>query len=245
MDPVLGIELDRVRRSFGPQVGLAGVDLVIPQGSYVILMGPNGAGKTTLLRVMAGLATPTAGTVRIAGIDLRHAGPGLRAQVGFVSHESMLYPDLSAADNLLFQARLFGLPRPEAAVQAVAEQLDLTRFIDRRVRHLSRGMRQRTAVARALLHEPRVVLFDEPYTGLDEAAARSLARLLRSLHTPERTLVVATHELGRALTSGAQRLVVLNGGRIVFDGPIEGDDRCARDLADTYLGLIGAAVPAP
>ncbi|HLF41635.1 MAG TPA: ABC transporter ATP-binding protein, partial [Acidimicrobiia bacterium] len=216
MDPVLGIELDRVRRSFGPQVGLAGVDLVIPQGSYVILMGPNGAGKTTLLRVMAGLATPTAGTVRIAGIDLRHAGPGLRAQVGFVSHESMLYPDLSAADNLLFQARLFGLPRPEAAVQAVAEQLDLTRFIDRRVRHLSRGMRQRTAVARALLHEPRVVLFDEPYTGLDEAAARSLARLLRSLHTPERTLVVATHELGRALTSGAQRLVVLNGGRIVF-----------------------------
>lgn len=244
MDPVLGIELDGVRRSFGPQVGLAGIDLVVPQGSYVVLMGPNGAGKTTLLRVMAGLAAPTAGTVRIGGVDLRRAGPGLRSLVGFVSHESMLYPDLTARDNLLFHARLFGLPRPHEAVEAVADQLDVARFLDRRVRGLSRGMRQRTAIARALLHGPRVVFFDEPYSGLDEAAALSLAFLLGSLHTPERTLVVATHELHRAFSCGARRLVVLNRGRVAFDGPVEGGDDGARAFSDTYFRLLGDPVPA-
>ncbi len=234
---VLGIELDGVRRVFGTQRSLSRIDLVVPQGSYVALMGPNGAGKTTLLRIMAGLVAPTGGSVRIGGVDLRRAGPGLRAMVGFVSHESMLYLDLTTRENLLFHAKLFGLADPEGTVERAAEHLGVSAYLDRRVRHLSRGMRQRAAITRALLHSPRVLLLDEPYSGLDEVAALSLGALLSGLHTPERTLIVSTHELARAF-SGAERLVVLNRGKVVLDRPVVPGEDDQPAFTDTYISLF-------
>jgi heme exporter protein A len=235
--PPLGIELRRVRRAFGAQVALARIDLDIPQGTYLALMGSNGAGKSTLLRVIAGLAAPSAGTVSIGGVDLRRSGPGLRALVGFVSHESMLYADLPVRENLLFHARLFDLADPAATVEETAEQLDVTSFLDRPVRTLSRGMRQRATIARALLHGPRVLLLDEPYTGLDEAASASLAMLLAGLHGPDRTVIVATHELARAL-SGPERLIVLQRGKVVLDRPVVPGAVDSGDLAGEYLSLL-------
>jgi ABC-type multidrug transport system ATPase subunit len=232
----LGIRLNGVTKSFGADVALRRVDLDVPAGSYVAVMGANGAGKTTLLKVIAGLAVPTKGSVTIAGVEMRRAGPRLRALVGVVGHESMLYPDLTARENLVFHARLFGVREPWTAIEEVADRLTIGRVLDRPVRALSRGTKQRVALARALLHRPAVLLLDEPYTGLDEAAALSLSALLEELNTPDRVLIVTLHDVARAI-SGPQRLVVLSDGRIVLDVPThEGEG----DVADTYLQLLRA-----
>lgn len=236
--PDLGIELKGVRKSFGNQAALSGVDLEIPQGSYVAVMGPNGAGKTTMLKIMGGLAVPTSGSVSIAGVEMRKAGPGLRKLVGFVSHESMLYYDLSGWENLLFNAKLFGVRDPKRAVEEVAERLNVAAHLRKPVRALSRGTRQRVTVARAILHDPRVLLMDEPYTGLDEMAAASLADLLVDLHTPERTLIITVHEVFRALT-GPERLVAMAAGKIALDRPIKGDEE---EVTQAYRALLHAEV---
>ncbi|GBC86091.1 ABC transporter ATP-binding protein NatA [bacterium HR12] len=232
--PALGISLRGVTKAFGAQVALDHVDLEIPQGSFLAVMGANGAGKTTLLKTIAGLAVPTAGSVRIAGVEMREAGPRLRALIGVVSHETMLYADLTAAENLRFHARLFGLRHPREAVERAGERLGITPVLDRPVRALSRGTRQRVALARALLHDPAILLLDEPFTGLDEAAAASLTELLEELATPERTLVVTLHDVVRAM-AGPRRLVVLSAGRIALDTPI---DTGSEAIAETYLGLL-------
>lgn len=238
--PDLGIELRGVRKSFGNQHALAGVDLDIAQGSYVAVMGPNGAGKTTMLKIIGGLSAPTDGSVKIAGIEMRKAGPGLRRLVGFVSHESMLYHDLSAQENLLFAARLFGVAKPDQVVAEWADRLNVARHLRKPVRALSRGTRQRVAIARALLHDPHVLLMDEPYTGLDEVAASQLSDLLTGLHTPDRTLVTTVHEVFRALT-GPERLVAMAAGKVALDRPIKGDEE---QVATAYRELLHAEVGA-
>lgn len=232
--PELGIRLKGVSKAFGGQLALAGVDLDVPQGSYVAVMGANGAGKTTLMKIIAGLAAPTKGSVTIAGVEMKKAGPKLRALVGVVGHESMLYPDLTARENLMFHARLFGVKDRKGAVEEAAELLTVQRYLDRSVRVLSRGTKQRVALARALLHKPAVILLDEPYTGLDEAAALSLSALLEELNTPERVMMVTLHDVARAI-SGPERLVVLSNGRIVLDVPTH---ERGQDVAETYLELL-------
>jgi heme exporter protein A len=236
--PALGIVLDRVTKAFGTQVALDRIDLQVPQGSYAAVMGANGAGKTTLLKTIAGLAVPTSGSVRIAGVEMRRAGPKLRSLIGVVTHETMLYADLTAAENLRFHAKLFGLRDPREAVERAAERLGIAHALDRPVRALSRGTRQRVALARALLHDPAVILLDEPYTGLDEAAAASLSELLTGLATPERIVLVTLHDVGRAI-SGPRRLLVLSNGRIALDEPIDGRTEA---LAETYSQLLRAEV---
>lgn len=234
--PALGIVLTQVSKAFGAQLALDRVDLQVDQGSFVAVMGANGAGKTTMLKVISGLAAPTSGSVRIAGIEMRKAGPRLRALVGVVSHETMLYADLTTEENLRFHAKLFGLRDPAEAVTRAVERLDVAHVLDKPVRALSRGTRQRVALARALLHDPAVILLDEPYTGLDEAAAATLTELLLELATPERILMLTLHDVVRAL-SGPRRLVVLSGGRVALDESIAGStDR----MAETYLGLLRA-----
>jgi heme exporter protein A len=235
----LGIRLRGVSKAFGADVAIDRVDLDIPSGSYVAVMGANGAGKTTLLKVIAGLAVPSKGSVTIAGIAMRRAGPKLRALVGVVGHETMLYPDLSARENLAFHARLFGVRDARPAIEEMADRLGIRRVLDRSVRALSRGTKQRVALARALLHGPSVLLLDEPYTGLDEAAAASLSALLEDLATPERVLVVTLHDVARAI-SGPRRLVVLSDGRVVLDVPTDAREV---DVADTYLQLLRAEAP--
>lgn len=232
--PALGICLTGVSKAFGGQLALADVNVTIPEGSHVAVMGANGAGKTTLLKVICGLAAPTRGSVTIAGIEMRKAGPKLRALVGFVSHETMLYADLTTAENLRFHAKLFGLPRPAEAVEVAAERLDVAHVLDKPVRALSRGTRQRVALARALLHDPAVILLDEPYTGLDEAAAASLTELLERLATPERVVMLTLHDVSRAM-SGPRRLLVLSDGRVALDESLDGR---GADVAETYLQLL-------
>jgi heme ABC exporter ATP-binding subunit CcmA len=213
--PPADVALVGVAKTFGPLVALDEVHLTVPAGSFVACMGANGAGKTTLLRVVAGLATPTTGTVTVAGVDHCEAGPGVRAMIGFVGHASMLYRDLTVRENLAFHASLHELPT--AVVARTAARLDIAHALDRPARELSRGNLQRAALARALLHDPSVVLLDEPFTGLDLASGDRLASVLATLHGHGHTIVMSVHDAAHAVL--AERLVVLRAGRVVADQP--------------------------
>ncbi|MFN8148190.1 MAG: heme ABC exporter ATP-binding protein CcmA [Candidatus Nanopelagicales bacterium] len=208
-----------VAKTYGHHKVLRHVDLDIPAGSFVALMGANGAGKTTLLRLAAGLATPTKGEVSLAGVNLQKAGPGLRRMIGFVSHDGLLYGDLTGRQNLLFHGRLFGVADPEARIEELADALDLRKILDRPASVLSRGNKQRLTLARALMHGPEVLFLDEPFTGLDEASSSRLVALLRRLHADGCTIVMTVHEAARA-AEGATRLVVIGEGGIAVDEPI-------------------------
>ena len=202
-------------------------------GECLALLGPNGAGKTTLMRILSTLARPTAGLVRVAGLPLPAAAGEVRRRLGVVSHQTLLYADLTAQENLEFYARLYALSRPAPRITAVLEHVGLLRRRRDLVRTLSRGMQQRLAIARALLPDPAVMLCDEPYTGLDPQAAGMLDELLRSLALGGRTVLLTTHDLPRALAV-AGRIAILAGGVIAYTGR-------SRDLDASSLGNLYAA----
>ena len=240
-EPAAAIVAQGLVRRFGGVRALEGVDLEAPAGTLLVVLGPNGAGKSTLLGILAGLTRPDAGQVRVAGQDLARAPAAARQQVGLVSHQPLVYPELTAEENLRFHARLYGLPSGPEAVLPALEAVDLVRQRHRRARDFSRGMRQRLAIARATLHAPAVLLLDEPFTGLDPTAADRLAALLTSLAQGGHALLVTTHDLERARAL-AHRLVILDRGRVVWAGSAA--DPAAADLAALYRRLTGAE-PAP
>ena len=210
------IEVRNLVKSFGHRVALAGVDLSVETGEFVTLVGPNGAGKTTLLRVLATLTRPTAGSVLIAGLDPARVGAEVRRQIGFLSHRTLLYEDLSAEQNLRFYARMYDVDQASARIQHLLKRVGLVARQHDPVRTFSRGMQQRLAMARAVLHRPRVLLLDEPYTGLDPQAAQALTDLLGELAGEGCTVLLTTHDLERGLAMG-HRVVVLSRGRLVYD----------------------------
>ena len=207
------VTVSDVSRHYGRRRALSHVSLTCSAGQIIGLLGPNGAGKSTLLGLLSTLNEPSAGEVRYGTHTARRAGAALRAHVGFLSHELQLYPELSARENLEFFARLYGLDRP---VVRVAEALTNAGLVDRAddvVEGFSRGMRQRLALERALLHAPRLVLFDEPFTGLDEASCQALVQRLRSLRAARRIVVLATHDLD-VVDGLLDRVVILRRGRV-------------------------------
>ena len=231
------IEVDKVTKAFGHQVALRGVDLSLAEGEFLALFGPNGAGKTTLIRIVASLMLPTGGTVRVQGKDLNKAATSLRRHIGLISHNPLLYGDLTPDENLRFFARMYDLPRAGRMVQplnhptgAVAARidavLDLVGLAARRrdpVRTFSRGMVQRLTIARAILHDPDIMLLDEPYTGLDLQAADMLRSVLQELAASNRTVILTTHNLEQGLEM-CDRAAILNKGRIAWEGSRGGLD---------------------
>ena len=212
------LELRDVSKYFGDLAALRGVRLALEPGDAVLLYGPNGAGKTTLLRTLAALARPTEGQVLFGGTDVHRNSGASKARVGFVSHSTFLYGELTARENLRFTGTLFRLPDVERKIDAA---LDLFAVRDRAsepVRGLSRGLQQRVSLARAFLHDPQFLLLDEPFTGLDAAAAQSLEVVLRRLPDEGKAVIFSTHDFGRGIAL-ARRLVALEGGRIRYDGP--------------------------
>lgn len=209
------IEVQSVIKAFGNRPILKGVNLNVAGGEFLTLVGPNGAGKTTLMNIISTLSRPTAGRVRVAGFDLAHDALAARRQIGMVSHKTLLYDDLSAGQNLRFFARLYDVPDSQARIEGLLRQVGLWGRRNDPVRTFSRGMQQRLAIARALLHDPPVVLLDEPDTGLDQHSAASLGDWLGQAGVARRTVLMTTHNLERALTWG-HRVAILANGRIAF-----------------------------
>ena len=207
------VTVSDVSRVYGRRRALAHVSLTCSAGQIIGLLGPNGAGKSTLLGLLSTLAAPSAGEVRYGDQTARETGALLRAQIGFLPHDLQLYPELSARENLEFFARMYGLDRPAERVIEALTSAALAERADDAVEGFSRGMRQRLALERALLHSPRLVLFDEPFTGLDEAACEALVMRLRALRTARRIIVLATHDLD-VVDGVLDRAVILRRGRI-------------------------------
>jgi heme ABC exporter ATP-binding subunit CcmA len=215
------LEARGLQRSFGRVRIIRGLDLTLRPGESLAIIGPNGAGKTTLLRLVAGLLRPDAGEVRILGQTLRIGAHTVRSAVGFVSHQTLLYDDLTLVENLAFTARLYGLDRPVETAVAALEAAGLADRRGERPRGLSRGLQQRAAVARALLHAPRLILMDEPFTALDATAAQRLRHDLRSRLAGDAGLVLVTHQLADAWEL-ASRVAVLIQGQWAADEPRAG-----------------------
>jgi heme exporter protein A len=211
--PTTVIETRALVRAFGGRRAVDGVDLALGAGDCLALFGPNGAGKTTLLRILAGLLKPTGGEATVAGVRLP-GGASVRAMVGLVSHASMLYAALTARENVRFAAELYGVADPDAAAERALARMRILDRARQPVRSLSRGLQQRVSIARAIVHAPRVVLCDEPYTGLDEAGAGALTDALGALREAGATLVLVTHNLAEGLAL-ATHAAVMRAGRLV------------------------------
>ncbi|MFW6038864.1 MAG: ABC transporter ATP-binding protein [bacterium] len=199
---------------------LRGIDLELATGGCLALLGSNGAGKSTLLHVLATLAAATDGTLELFGVPIKRSEPAVRRRIGLIAHQPMTYPALSASENLRLVGGLYGIPAPARRADELLEQVGLLDRAADPVGTFSRGMRQRLAIARALVHEPELLLADEPFAGLDAEATQRIEALLHELHQAGRTIVFSSHDIPQAI-SLADRVVVLGRGRIRFDKPIE------------------------
>lgn len=211
-------------RSFGSRRAVSGISLTLAAGDCLALFGPNGAGKTTLLRMLGGLLRPTSGSAAIEGIALP-GGADVRARVGLVSHQTMLYDALTARENVEFAARMYGVADVHGAAERVLARLGADTFADIRVQSLSRGMQQRVSVARAIVHEPSILLADEPFTGLDAAGASALTGMLADLRDSGATIIIVTHNLDEALSLCTAAAIMREGRFVRLDSaPIPARD---------------------
>jgi heme exporter protein A len=237
----LAVEVRSVEKRFGGRVALRRVDLHLEAGEFLTLFGPNGAGKTTLSKIIAGLQRPTRGEAWIGGMPVRgKEAVRLRRRVGLLSHRSFLYGHLSARENLLFYGGLYGLDDLRVRITDGLERVGLTGREDEPVRGFSRGMLQRLAIARSLLHEPGLLLLDEPHTGLDPAGARSLRGLLEQVRRQGRTVLMVTHDTTRGLEL-CDRVGILVRGRLRDLSPATG--LTTEAFERRYLEAVGETTP--
>jgi len=225
-------------RTFGARKALDGVSFELPAGAFLSIFGPNGAGKTTLLRTLTTLQSPSGGSAKVLGLDVERDAVELRSRIGLISHNPLLYPDLSAEENLRFFADMYGVEDPEARVR---ELLDSVELLHRRfdlVRTFSRGMLQRLSIARALLHRPDVLFLDEPYSGLDPHAMDILDHLIAQIRS-QHTFVMVSHDLGKGLELCSHALILAKGKVVRFDEKENIDDE---SFAAEYRSIVGLGV---
>ena len=203
--------LSGLSKHFGAVRAVSQVDLQISPGEFVAIFGPNGAGKTTLLQMVAGLTQPTSGEITFPAED----DAGKRRPIGYVSHQSLLYNEMTGRENLMFFAQLHALPSPRSRADEILAQMGLERAAEQLVREYSRGMKQRLALARALLHDPELLLLDEPYAGLDQQGSRLLSKLLLDFKREDRTILLITHNLDEGLAL-CDRGMIQHHGELVF-----------------------------
>lgn len=209
------VVVEGLSKRFGPTWALREVDLTLAAGAFLTVFGPNGAGKTTLIRILATLSRPSSGKIYLAGVPLQRAGAQLRRSIGLVTHQTLLYPDLSAEENLRFYGRLYDMAELDKHIDRALERVDLQGRRYSLVHEFSRGMQQRLSIARAILHDPAVLLLDEPYTGLDPEAAEVLGEILTGLSRQGRTIIMATHNLERGLAL-CNEVAILARGRVAY-----------------------------
>ena len=210
------IQAEGLKKSFGNFDALRGVDLHVKRGEFITLFGPNGAGKTTLIKLLATLTSPTSGTLSVYGYDVRKDVNNIRSVIGVISHDPYLYDNLSAFENIKFFGTLYGLDDVDNRARSVIKQVGLERRMNDLVRTFSRGMKQRLTVARAIVHEPKILLLDEPYTGLDQHGAQIFGEMLSDLKSQRRTILMTTHNIDEGLDL-SDRIGILAKGKIVLD----------------------------
>jgi len=228
-----------ITKSFGNVQALRGIDLKVKKGEFFTIFGPNGAGKTTLIKVLSTLTKPTSGRILIDGEDIRKRGDKVRNLIGVLSHETFLYGSLTALENMIFFARMYGIKNSEEKATEVIKQMGLTSRMHDLVRTFSRGMQQRLAVARAILHEPQILLLDEPYTGLDQHASQIFTNMLKELHNDKaRTIIMTTHNLpeGLEISTG---VAIQVGGKIVYESST--DEISLTKLKEVYFEYAGGS----
>jgi len=217
----LALDSKEIGKKFGYSYAVRNVSLQVRRGEFVVLFGSNGAGKTTFLKVAATLMRPTSGTLAVEGFDIGSQPEEARRRIGFLSHNTFVYRDLSPLDNLKFFCRLYGVKDSEERLLGILERVDLKARATEPVRAFSRGMQQRVGIARALLHDPSLILLDEPYTGLDARAAQTLNGILDEAVAAGKTVVLTTHDLDQGLRA-ATRAIILDRGTVVLDSPARG-----------------------
>ena len=232
------IETQGLTKAFGHHLALRGIDLKIKQGEHVAIFGPNGAGKTTLVKVLATIMNISSGKILIAGLNSRDNTEEIRRRIGVITHQTFLYGNLTASENLEFYGRMYDVPGRKERIQEMVDMVGMTPRLHDRVNTLSRGMQQRIAIARALLHRPSILLLDEPETGLDQQATSILWGIL-SAEEDKRTIVLTTHSLERGLEI-CDRLLILNQGKIAYEG--SGQTLNLADLKQTYQQYSGVGI---
>ena len=232
------IAVSHLSKVFGTRRAVDDVSFSLPQGSFLSIFGPNGAGKTTLLRMLSTLSRPTAGTACLMGINLKDEPDKARDHIGLISHNSMLYPDLTAQENLMLYARLYGVVDPQARVMELLEAVELKHRRLDVVRTFSRGMTQRLSIARALIHDPDVVFLDEPYSGLDPHAMDIFDELIES-QREGRTFVMVSHDLRKGFDMCTHALVLARGRIVAFD---EKGNLDFGEFSQLYRDTVGMGV---
>lgn len=225
------IEARGLKKTFGEHRALAGIDLKVTANECLVIFGPNGAGKTTLLKVLATLMKPSAGSVWLDGIDVKSEPAKVRRRLSLLSHETFLYDDLSLYENLKFYGKMYAVVNLEERIGEVTAWVQLESRRDDRVGTLSRGLQQRAAFARALLHKPSILFLDEPDIGLDPKASALVGEVAGDRIQSGRTVVMTTHNLEKGLELGS-RIVILNRGRVVFQA--SGDELKQIDIRRVY-----------
>lgn len=210
------ISIQNLQKRFGRKKVISNLSLEVGKGEFLVMFGPNGAGKTTLIKILSTLSRPTEGRVEINGHDLKEEPLEVRNSIGVVSHNPFLYDDLTLKENLAFYAKMYGIRKDEKAIKSLAKEVGLLHRLNDRIGDFSRGMKQRASVARVIIHDPPVLLLDEPYTGLDYKAWGMLTGMLEKFHEQGKTIFLITHnvELGHRL---GERLAILINGQAAFD----------------------------
>jgi heme exporter protein A len=228
------IVADGLGKSFGTRKALDSLSFVLPRGGFCSVFGPNGAGKSTLLRLLATLSRPSSGKAQVLGHDLKDDADQIRASIGLIAHRSMLYLDLTAEQNLLYYARLYGVEDPRGRVGELLGLVDLTARRHDTLRGFSRGMTQRMAIARALVHDPDLLLMDEPYSGLDPRAAAVFDSLLEQIR-PGKSFLMVSHDLIGGFVLASHLLVLASGRQALF---AEAATLDAQGFSDLYLQAV-------
>jgi heme exporter protein A len=231
------VEIKGLAKSFGSNLALGGIDLAIERGKTLAIFGPNGAGKTTLIKILATIMKPSAGEILIDGLSLKESAQKIRQRIGVVTHQTFLYGNLTAYENLKFYCRMYGLTNFKQRIYEVTAMVGMEPRLYDKVNTLSRGMQQRLSIARALLHDPAIMLLDEPETGLDQQATSMLWTTLKKEESGRKTIILTSHSLERGLAV-CDQVAILNRGKLACQKPSKGLGLAG--LRQAYMYCTGA-----
>lgn len=229
------VEFKDVKKTYGHTKALRGVSFSLSAGSFLSIFGPNGAGKSTLLKVLSTMTKASSGEIFFSGIPLKELKDDFRKNFGVISHEPFLYENLTAFDNLVFYSRLYGVKNPEEVADKLLERVELKKRKFDKVRSFSRGMLQRLSIARALVHEPEIILLDEPYTGLDQHASMVLTNILKEQFDLKKTIIMVTHNLQRGYELATDIAIVKDGKFVMYE---KKENVCEEKFEDIYIEAV-------